>query len=177
MKPWDAADPNVNHWAIAELQRLGKMEFLISQNVDNLHLKSGIRPERLAELHGNIALMRCRRCEKTMDKSTGEKSCECGGELRSSVVDFGQSLPRKDLALSFEHSGKCDFFLVVGSSLVVTPAAHMPQEALNAGAKLAIINRGDTPYDAHAHLRFTEAIAEVLPPAVKRLKTIMGISE
>ncbi|MBN1380803.1 MAG: hypothetical protein JXA41_03910 [Deltaproteobacteria bacterium] len=177
MTPWDSVDPNINHFAIAELQNMEKMKFLISQNVDNLHLKSGIQSERLAELHGNIALLRCRQCEKTYEKASGKTSCECGGELKSSVVDFGQSLPRKDLALSFEHSGRCDLFLVVGSSLVVTPAAHMPQEALNAGAKLVIINRGETPYDGNAHLRFSEAIGEVLPPAVKQLKKLMGLFE
>lgn len=177
MKPWDAAEPNINHMAVAELQQMGKMKFLISQNVDNLHLKSGVRPELLAELHGNIALMRCKRCEKTYPKADDIKSCECGGELRSSVVDFGQSLPRKDLMLSFEHSGRCDLFIVVGSSLVVTPAAHMPQEALNAGAKLVIMNQGDTPYDSYAHLRFAEGITEVLPPAVQQLKKLMGTSK
>jgi len=177
MKPWDVADPNINHRAISELQNLGKMKFLISQNIDNLHIKAGIRPELLAELHGNIALMRCSRCERTIEKSKGETKCICGGDLRSSVVDFGQSLPRKDLSQSFEQSGRSDLFVVVGSSLVVTPAAHMPQEALSAGAKLVIINQGETPYDGNAHLRFTEAIGEVLPPTVKRLKKMMGLLE
>jgi NAD-dependent SIR2 family protein deacetylase len=173
MKPWDSVDPNINHLTITELQNIGKIKFLISQNVDNLHLKAGIRPELLAELHGNIALLRCLKCERTIAKSSDKKICECGGELRSSVVDFGMSLPRKDLAQSFEHSGRSDLFVVVGSSLVVTPAAHMPQEALNAGAKLVIINQGDTPYDHNAHLRFSEAISDVLPPVVKQLKKLM----
>jgi NAD-dependent deacetylase len=177
MKPWDSVDPNINHKAVVELQDMGKMKFLISQNIDNLHLKSGIRPDLLAELHGNIALFRCRRCEKTIAKSTEQKNCTCGGELKSSVVDFGQSLPRKDLALSLEHSGKCDLFIVVGSSLVVTPAAHMPQEALDAGAKLIIINQGETPFDRAAHLRFSEAISEVFPLTIKRLKKLMGLFE
>ena len=94
-----------------------------------------------------------------------------------SVVDFGQSLPEKDLMLSFHHSRKCDLFIVVGSSLVVTPAADMPLEALRAGAKLVIINKGETPFDGHAHLRFQEEIGEVLPPAVRKLKKLMGFFE
>ena len=95
----------------------------------------------------------------------------------SSVVDFGQSLPEKDLALSFEHSRKSDLFVVVGSSLVVTPAAEMPGEALRAGARLVIINQGETPFDSHAYLRFFESIGAVLPRAVKKLKRLMGLFE
>jgi NAD-dependent SIR2 family protein deacetylase len=173
-KSWDAVEPNSGHYAIVELQKMGKLKFLISQNVDNLHLKSGIRPEILAELHGNMTKMRCKRCEKTVDQSEGLITCPCGGSLVSSVVDFGQSLPQKDLALSYEHSRQSDLFMVVGSSLVVTPAADMPREALMAGAKLVILNQGETPFDAHAHLRFHEKIREVLPRAVKRLKRLMG---
>lgn len=176
-KPWDSVEPNKGHMAIVDLQKLGKLKFLISQNVDNLHLKSGIRPELLAELHGNMTKLRCARCGKIADRSSGQTVCRCGGALNSSVVDFGQSLPERDLSFSFEHSRKCDLFIVAGSSLVVTPAANMPAEALRAGAKLVIINQGDTPFDLHAHLRFNEGIGEVLPKAVKRLKRLMGLFE
>jgi NAD-dependent SIR2 family protein deacetylase len=172
--PWELIEPNVGHRAIVDLQTLEKLKYLISQNVDNLHLKSGIRPDLLAELHGNITKLRCTRCEKTIDRSTGQAICLCGGKLVGSVVDFGQSLPEKDLALSFEHSRQCDLFVVIGSSLVVTPAADMPAEALCAGAKLVIINKGETPFDQYAHLRFHEKIGDVLPRAVKRLKRLMG---
>lgn len=176
-KPWDKVNPNRGHYAIVELQKLGKMKFLISQNVDNLHLKSGIRPELIAELHGNMTKVRCQRCERTYDRDAAMTKCPCGGRLVSSVVDFGQSLPAKDLSLAFEHSRLCDLFMVVGSSLVVTPAAEMPNEALRAGAKLVILNKGETPFDKLAHLRFHEAIGEVLPRAVKRLKRLMGLFE
>ena len=83
-----------------------------------LHLKSGIRPELIAELHGNMTKMRCKRCEQIFDKDGGFEKCPCGGRLVSSVVDFGQSLPEKDLSLAFEHSQLCDLFIVVGSSVV-----------------------------------------------------------
>jgi NAD-dependent SIR2 family protein deacetylase len=170
-------EPNKGHLAIVELQKLGKLKYLISQNVDNLHLKSGIRPDILAELHGNITKLRCRRCKKTVDRSRGQTRCDCGGELHDSVVNFGESLPEKDLMHSFEHSRKSDLFIVVGSSLVVTPAADMPREALQSGAKLAILNQGETPFDRFAHLRFYEKIGDVLPRAVKRLKKLMGLFE
>ncbi|MBI4767906.1 MAG: hypothetical protein HY787_25485 [Deltaproteobacteria bacterium] len=173
-RPWERADPNSGHMVLVELQKMGKLKFLISQNVDNLHLKSGIPFDLLAELHGNINRVRCQKCQRTFDRSLEKKRCDCGGALVSSVVDFGQSLPAKDLSLSFEQSTKSDLFVVVGSSLVVTPAADMPREALRAGAKLVIINAGETPFDRMADLRFQERIGEVLPPAVRRLKILLG---
>ena len=94
-----------------------------------------------------------------------------------SVVDFGESLPQKDLMLSYEHARKSDLFVVVGSSLVVTPAADMPREALLSGAKLVIINQGETPFDGVASLRFHEGIGDVLPRAVRRLKKLTGSFE
>jgi NAD-dependent SIR2 family protein deacetylase len=174
---WNSVEPNSGHYAIVELQQIDKLKFLISQNVDNLHLKSGIRPDLLAELHGNMTKWRCTRCQQIIDQATGKGACSCGGSLISSVVNFGQSLPEKDLSLSFEHSRKSDLFVVVGSSLVVTPAAEMPKEALMAGARLVIINQGETPFDPHAHLRFYEGIGEILPRAVKRLKKLMDLFE
>lgn len=174
---WDKVDPNKGHLAIVELYKLSRLKFLISQNIDNLHLKSGIDPDMLSELHGNITKLRCKRCGTTVDKSSAKTTCECGGSLVSSVVDFGMQLPERDLKLAFEHSRKSDLFIVVGSSLVVTPAAQMPREALNNGAKLVIINQGDTPYDRVADLRFSEKIGDVLPQAVKQLKRLMGQSE
>ena len=174
---WDSVEPNTGHYAIVELQKIGKLKFLISQNVDNLHLKSGIRPELLAELHGNMTKLRCTLCHQTVDQAAAKSRCPCSGSLVSSVVDFGQSLPEKDLSLSFEHSRKSDLFVVAGSSLVVTPAAEMPGEALKADARLVIINQGETPFDSHTHLRFYEGIGEILPRAVKRLKKLMGLFE
>jgi NAD-dependent SIR2 family protein deacetylase len=174
-KPWDTFEPNPGHLAIVELQKIKKLRFLISQNVDNLHLKSGIRPDLLAELHGNITKLRCTWCGKIIDQSVGQTVCPCGGTFIRSVVDFGQPLPQRDLMLSYEHSRKSDLFVVVGSSLVVTPAADMPQEALRFGSKLVIINEGETPFDDVAHLRFFEKIGDVLPKSVGRLKQWMGI--
>lgn len=176
-RPWDSVEPNSGHMAIADLQKMGKLNFLISQNVDNLHLKSGINPDLLAELHGNMTKLRCTRCGNKVDRSDARTTCGCGGKLVSSVVDFGEPLPERDLRLSFEHSRKSDLFIIVGSSLVVTPAADMPLEALRSGAKLVIINQGETPLDHHANLRFNEKIGDVLPRAVKGLKRLMGLFE
>jgi NAD-dependent deacetylase len=171
------AAPNSGHLAIEELQQINKLTFLISQNIDNLHLKSGIRPEILAELHGNVTKLRCVKCEFTMDNFDEKSACPlCGGKLASSVVNFGQSLPRKDLADAYCYSQDCDLFIVAGSSLVVYPAADMPKIALDNGARLVIINQGETPLDKLVHLRFHEQIGEVLPPAVDSLKRLLELT-
>jgi NAD-dependent SIR2 family protein deacetylase len=172
-RTFTSVEPNAGHRAIVELQNLGKLKFLISQNVDNLHLRSGIRPELLAELHGNITKLRCSRCQTQVDQSLGIEKCLCGGRLVSSVVNFGDPLPQKDLEESFRHSSYCDLFIVVGSSLVVSPANDMPKVALRSGAHLVIINQGETPMDRSCHLRFEEKIGEVLPPSIEKLKEMM----
>jgi NAD-dependent SIR2 family protein deacetylase len=175
-KPRDfkSVEPNPGHIVIVELQELGKLSFLISQNVDNLHLRSGIRPDLLAELHGNTTKLRCTRCGAQVERSAGLTTCSCGGRLVSSVVDFGQPLPENELAASYSHSRDCDLLIVAGSSLVVYPAADMPGVALESGARLVIINQGETPYDGAADLRFWERTGEVLPAAVARLKQLMS---
>ena len=176
-KPRDfsSVEPNAGHMAIVELQRLDKLSFLISQNVDNLHLRSGIFLDLLAELHGNVTKLRCTRCKAQVDKSTGLDRCSCGGRLVSSVVNFGQPLPQKELADSYRHSQNCDLFVVVGSSLVVTPATDMPRVGLESEARLVIINKGETPFDRVAHLRFEERTGQVLPQAVAQLKQLMKV--
>ncbi len=168
-----SVEPNAGHQAIVELQDLGKLRFLITQNVDNLHLRSGIRPELLAELHGNVTRLRCQKCQSQVPKSLGLETCSCGGKLVSSVINFGDPLPQKDLEDSFWHSSQCDLFIIVGSSLVVGPANELPEVALRGRARLVIINQGETPMDSRCHLRFEENFVEVLPPAVDRLKKSM----
>ena len=172
-RDWSESDPNMAHVAVFDLQELGKLQFLVSQNIDNLHLKSGIKFDKLAELHGNVARLRCVRCDTTFPKDPRIASCDCGGSLKSSVVHFGDSLPMQDLQDSFMYARNCDLFIVIGSSLVVTPAANIPVEAYENQAKLVIINKGETPLDGIAHLRFDEQIAEVFPPAVEKLKQMM----
>jgi NAD-dependent deacetylase len=100
-------------------------------------------------------------------------TCLCGGKLISFVVDFGQPLPPKDLEDAYRYSQCCDLFIVVGSSLVIYPAADMPRVAVEAGAKLVIINDGETPYDHLVHLRFKERVGEVLPTAVDQLDRLI----
>ncbi|MBN1413300.1 MAG: hypothetical protein JW969_20835 [Spirochaetales bacterium] len=185
--------PNAAHRALVDLQNMGILKFLISQNVDNLHLESGIKPAIIAELHGNGKLMRCLKCGKKMslDKAgwsrkiwgngyrtdpvkKGQPVCPfCRGRIISSVVNFGDPLPKEDLEMSYYHSGKCDVFLAVGSSLVVSPANDMPQEAARAGARLIIINMGETPVDRLFNLIIREKIGLVLPEIVGKVKQVL----
>ncbi|MFO8101616.1 MAG: Sir2 family NAD-dependent protein deacetylase [Dehalococcoidia bacterium] len=172
---WEDASPNPSHMALVELQEMGKLSFLISQNVDNLHLASGIRPELLAELHGNVTKLQCRSCGFKCDNFPDLITCPiCSGKLVSSVVDFGQSLPEKDLKEADQHSRKSDLFVVAGSSLVVFPAADMPRIALRAGARLVIVNQGETPLDSDCHLLFDEATGEVLPPVAQAVRKMIS---
>ena len=175
--PLHQAAPNAGHAALVELQRLGKLAFLITQNVDNLHLRSGIEPDRLAELHGNGAKLRCQRCERKVDRSFGLTLCQCGGRFVDSVVHFGQALPQRELRRSFDHAQRSDLFVVLGSSLTVTPAADLPLAAYRSGSYLVIVNQQQTPLDSLARLRFAEPINEVLPAVVKRVKGLMGRSD
>jgi NAD-dependent deacetylase len=188
--PRNQVQPNASHLALRELQRLGKLDFLITQNTDNLHRTFGIDPERLAELHGNGWLMRCLQCEELVGRRevgwdrkrwgkgrrnhrpvAGQPDCPaCGGRLISSVVAFGDPLPRHDLARARRHARECDLMLVLGSSLVVEPAASLVGEALDAGARMVLVNRGDTPYDEKVTLRSRAGIADVIPPAVCLVK-------
>ena len=173
-RDFSSAEPNAAHMAIVELQNTGKMTFLISQNVDNLHLKSGIRPDVLAELHGNVTKLRCTGCGFLADNFGDGIPCPiCGEKLVSSVVNFGQPMPRKEMDEAYRNSRRCHLFVVAGSSLVVMPAAEMPGLAARSGARLVIINQGATPLDGSAHLRFEEGTEIVLPRAVARLKQLM----
>jgi NAD-dependent SIR2 family protein deacetylase len=190
--PLSQIKPNPGHMAIVELQEMGKLSFLITQNVDNLHRQSGIKPDLLAELHGNTTLMKCLGCSRTWTKEEvgwdnerwgkgyrkevqvpGQPGCpRCSGRLVSSVVNFGDSMPEEEMERSIKHSVECDLFIAAGSSLVVSPANHMLRYALKAGAKLILINRGQTPFDLRAHLRIWEGISQVLPPMVERVKRL-----
>jgi mono-ADP-ribosyltransferase sirtuin 6 len=188
--PRNKVVPNASHLSLVELQRLGKLQFLITQNTDNLHRRSGIRTDLLAELHGNGQLMRCTDCRRTYTREEvawdrdrwgpgfrtqrpipGQPVCvACGGRLVSSVVNFGDSLPRGELALAEHHACQCDLMLVLGSSLIVQPAASLVRLALRSRKQVVLINQGKTPYDRAVTLRTWAGIGEVLPPAVERVK-------
>lgn len=175
---WSRVQPNEAHQSITKLQNMGKLKFLITQNVDNLHLKAGINPELIAEFHGNITKLKCTSCENQFDSFPDLMDTCCPiceeGKLVSSIVNFGDAIPRKAHEDSAQHSRLCDLFIVAGSSLIVYPAAEMPEIALGVGAKLVIINRGKTPFDKVCHLRFWESTGNILSLVVSELDKLIS---
>jgi len=190
---WEEVQPNSGHMALVDLVKMGKLHFLISQNVDGLHMKSGIPIEKLAELHGNHNLWWCLDCGRkykreeigwdekrfgrgyrTDDILPGSPTCPaCGGIIRSSIVNFGDPLPQEDFAMSVKFAKQSDVFLSVGTSLQVTPASNLPGYALRVGAKFILINQGETPYDNMADVRIWDPIGQVLPQLVEKVKNIL----
>ncbi len=173
---WTEAEPNAGHLAIAELERKGKLDLLITQNIDSLHLKAGSSMERMVEIHGNLREFVCMGCgergplERVLERvRAGEEDppCRrCGGILKSATISFGQNLVAEDYARAERAAARCEVFLAVGTSLTVYPVAYLPEVALRNGARLVVINAQETPYDGLAHAVVREPIGRVLPRIV-----------
>jgi NAD-dependent deacetylase len=174
------AEPNPAHYAIAELDRLGKLDCVITQNVDNLHHKAGVPAEKVFELHGSVQWAVCLSCgqrypfEQIKARLEGGEEipeCEgCGGMLKPDAVLFGEALPEAVLREASRRSSDCDLFIVVGSTLVVYPAAYMPIYAVRGGAKLIIVNMSDTPMDAQANVLIRAKAGEAMSKIVEGVR-------
>jgi len=167
------ARPNAAHAALARLEKRGKLTAVITQNIDGLHQLAGSR--NVLELHGSTRKIYCLNCgarytiddvHELLKKSNPPPCPNCGGMLRPDVVFFGESLPEDTLARATEESENCDLMLAIGSSLVVYPAAWLPQRAKESGARLAIINRGSTPLDSIADVVISASAGEALNAVV-----------
>jgi len=164
----DKAEPNQAHVALAEMERKGKCKAVITQNIDGLHQDAGQR--NVIELHGNTRRYYCMDCSRefTMKEAYDlvdqevPARCMCGGIIRPDVVFFGESLPADALEEASQAALECDVFVVLGSSLVVQPAAQLPVIAKRQGAKLIIINIGETPLDGMADYVFDESASTIL---------------
>jgi NAD-dependent deacetylase len=172
---WSAA-PNAGHMALADLEGKGRLQLLVTQNIDGLHRLAGSSADFTVEIHGTMREVVCMNCGERapMERAlarvrAGEDDppCRsCGGILKSATISFGQNLDPDDLARAQRASAGCDLFLAVGSSLGVYPAAGLPGIAVSAGARLVIVNAEPTPYDEVADAVFREEITEVLPAIV-----------
>ncbi|GKT40470.1 NAD-dependent protein deacetylase SRT1 [Colletotrichum spaethianum] len=165
------AVPTKTHMALVELQNQGILKYLVSQNCDGLHRKSGILPDRISELHGNSNREYCKDCgkeylratyEKTVhDHRTGRKCAVCAGVLLDTIVNFGEYLPTEPLQLARDHAKKADLCLALGSSLTVPPACTIPESmgkkkrsrANPDGGRLVVCNLQSTPLDHLSELR------------------------
>ena len=169
--------PNAAHYACVQLNRFGKLDCVITQNIDNLHQAAGLPPEKVIELHGNALTVSCLTCRHTVTREAvqhrldaGEKvpACiECGGILKPDTIAFGQAMPVDALRKAEYRSEHSDLFMVVGSSLMVQPAAFMPIHATSRGARLVIINLTETPYDHEASILIREQSGAVMAKIVE----------
>ena len=167
------AQPNAAHFALAELEKQGKLILSITQNIDGLLQIAG--QKKVCELHGNTRKIKCLGCNKRypmeeiyqlLDEKLPPDCPDCNGLLKPDVVLFGEQLPQEELNRAWQAAQACDTFLVVGSSLVVHPAAQIPLIAKNNGATLVIVNIDPTPLDREADLVINEKASEVLSLAV-----------
>ncbi|MDB5483183.1 MAG: transcriptional regulator, Sir2 family [Caulobacteraceae bacterium] len=173
---WVGAKPNAGHVAIVRLVDEGKVEVVITQNVDNLHQDAGVPEERVIELHGNAAYAKCLSCGERHELADLRgpflehgviPACRvCGGLVKTATISFGQPMPAEAMARAEEAAVACDLFLVLGSSLVVFPAAGLPLIAKRNGAALAIVNREPTDQDGFADLVLHDEIGSVLGAVV-----------
>ncbi|HEY1614653.1 MAG TPA: Sir2 family NAD-dependent protein deacetylase [Rhizomicrobium sp.] len=172
--------PNAGHAAIATLVAFNRATHVITQNIDNLHQESGIQADRIIELHGNTRYAKCLDCGRRAElapirsyfESRGEPpDCpDCGGLLKTATISFGQAMPEREMAQAEAATLACDLFLVLGSSLVVYPAAGFPLLARRSGARLAIVNREPTDQDEIADLVLHAEIGPTLSAAVASLE-------
>lgn len=184
-EPIKKAQPNPAHLAIAEFEKLGKLDCVITQNIDGLHFKAGNSEEKVIQLHGTAIFVSCLSCKKRYDRDEiqerikkGQKAprCDdCGGLLKPATISFGQSMPEKETQEAYHRSSLCDLFIVIGSSLVVQPAASMPLVAKRNGARLVIINRDPTPFDDIADLVIHDQAGPTMASILEYVKQGLGI--
>jgi NAD-dependent deacetylase len=167
------AQPNSGHRALVTLERRGKLDTLITQNVDGLHQAAGSSPERVVEVHGTMREVVCLACGERapMERAlarvrAGEEDppCRtCGGILKSATISFGQSLVPEDIARAQQAARRCDLMLAVGTKLSVWPVAGVVPVAKESGARVVIVNAEPTEMDPLADVRFRGAIGDILP--------------
>lgn len=168
--------PNPGHLALVDLEAQGRLELVITQNVDGLHRSAGTDPDRLVEVHGNVREVECLSCgartamadtAARVEAGEADPSClVCGGILKPAVVFFGEGLDPADLERAFAAAEACDLFLAVGTSLTVYPINETVPAAVAAGARLVIVNAEPTPFDRVADVVLRGSISAVLPSVV-----------
>lgn len=181
------AKPNPTHMALRELEQMGRLEAIITQNIDRLHHKAGNSPEKIIEIHGTVAYAVCLDCHKTYDRDELQQQLEaqediqppacpgCHGPLKDATISFGQPMPEKEMVAAGQKAQTCDLMIVLGSSLVVYPAAYLPQQAQQSGAQLIIINLDPTPFDHLAAVAIHTRTGEALPKIVALAKQRLGV--
>jgi NAD-dependent deacetylase len=174
--------PNAAHYAVAEMDKLGKLDCVVTQNIDNLHQMAGVPDEKVFELHGNMQYARCLGCRRRypmaeiLARLAVEElpECEaCRGILKPDAVYFGEMLPQAVLSEASRRANQCDLCIVIGSTLVVYPASSIPEYAHNAGAKIVIINIGPTALDPIAAVRIDGKAGESMTMVMQHVRAGM----
>ena len=171
------AQPNIIHESIVRLEKAGKVEMVVTQNVDGLHLAAGTNRDLLVEVHGNGTLVECQSCgfedlaQPSFEQFKGEgkcPTCKCGGYLKPATISFGQNLREADLKRAFVTAEACDLVIALGSTLSVSPANSIPLRAAQAGNPYIIINRDETDHDglSQVSLRLSGNVEDLFPAAV-----------
>jgi NAD-dependent deacetylase len=174
------AEPNLAHYAIAELYQLGKLDCVITQNIDNLHQKAGVPEDKVFELHGNVGWVVCLSCRRRfpmpevlqkIKEGIEVPDCpDCQGILKPDAVFFGEALPQETLQEAIRRAQNCDLFIVIGSTLVIYPAAYIPTYAGEAGATLAIVNLTPTPFDHYAEVVIRGKAGEIMSRVMEKVR-------
>lgn len=169
---WTAV-PNAGHRALVELERLGKLHALVTQNIDGLHQRAGNSSDRVIEVHGTVHHVVCMRCGwrgpmqdvlERLDAGEEDPPClECGGILKSATISFGQALVPEGIDRALQVATEADVFMAIGTSLQVYPIAGLVPLASKAGARVIIVNAQPTPFDHVADAVFSRPIGEILP--------------
>src|SRR5688500_6497614 len=172
------AEPNVGHHALAELERKGHVETLVTQNIDGLHQRAGSSPDRVIEIHGTMREVVCMSCgerapmERALDRvraGEADPPCRtCGGILKSATISFGQNLVPSDIEAATSAARRADLLLAVGSTLAVYPVADVVPVARMSGARIVIVNASETAMDHLADVVLRGSISELLPRLVAR---------
>jgi len=171
------ARPNAAHRACVKLEQAGKLEMVVTQNIDGLHSLAGLGRERLVEIHGTNRIVQCQSCQAESDpeehfeffkREKKAPRCECGGLLKPATISFGQQLREEDMARASRAAHSADLVIALGSTLSVYPAAAIPLAAAERGIPYLIINKGPTEHDQHqsVKLRLEGDVTETFPPAV-----------
>jgi NAD-dependent deacetylase len=175
------AKPNAAHLALAELEKMGKLDTLVTQNIDGLHHRAGNSEQRTLEVHGTNRQVECQTCGQLSDpapafaefrQSRRCPRCSCGGPLKTATISFGQSMPEPLMLRAFEAAERADLVISLGSTLSVEPAASVPRRAAQRGADYVIINSGETAHDRMATVRLSGDLCELLPNIVSLLRAL-----